>query len=119
MADADTEQGQLRLLSYYVEHRGSVYNFLAYTAKDSFSQYEDRFLRSMRGFATVTDAQILNAQPARMEVVRAPRNASFETFVPSQLSSDMSSQDLAILNQVELNQQIASGSLLKLPVQGR
>lgn len=115
VADAQTDQGQLRLLSYYIEHMGNVYNFLAYTARENFSQYEDVFLRSMRGFATVTDPQVLNIQPARMEIVSAPRSAPFESFVPSQLPRDMTPQDVAIMNQVELQEQISSGTLLKLP----
>jgi predicted Zn-dependent protease len=119
VADAQTDQGQLRLLSYYIEHRGNVYNFLGYTARDNFSQYENIFLRSMRGFADVTDPQILNAQPARIDIVSAPRSASLDTFVPSQLPGDLTPQDVAIMNQAELNQQITSGSLLKIPAAAR
>ena len=119
VADAQTDQGPLRLLSYYIEHRGSVYNFLGYALRDNFGQYENIFLRSMRGFANVTDPQILNAQPARIDIVAAPRSASFDTFVPSQLPGDLTPQDVAIMNQVELNLQIASGTLLKIPVAAR
>ncbi len=116
VADAQTDQGQvIRLLSYYVEHRGNVYNFLAYTLRDNFSRYEDTFLRSMRGFANLTDPQILNVQPTRTAIESAPRTAPFASFVASPLPRDLTPQDVAIMNQVELNEEIPAGVLLKLP----
>lgn len=120
LADAQTQQGQIiRLLSYYVEHSNNVYNFLAYALRDNFSRYEDAFLRTMRGFANLTDPQILNVQPTRAVIQNASRTAPFDSFVASTLPRDLSPGDIAIMNQVELNDQIQAGTLLKLTDQGR
>lgn len=115
-ADAQTQQGQvLRLIAYFIEHNNNVYRIIGYTARDDFRQFEDSFLRTMRGFAPLTDPQILNARPFRMEIVSAPRTAPFSSFVPSELPRGLTAEELAIMNQVELNGQIPAGFLLKLP----
>ena len=116
IADAQTEQGQiLRLIGYFIEYQGQVYNFLGYSARETFSRYEDVFLRTMRGFAPLTDPQKLNVQPVRTKIVRAPQSAPFNSFVPPQLPRDLTPEDIAIMNQVELNQQVPAGFLMKLP----
>jgi predicted Zn-dependent protease len=115
LADANTQQGQVRVLSFYVQHRGNVYNFIGYSAAQQFSAYQETFLRTMRGLETLTDQRILAVQPFRMNVRPAPRTAAFREFVPSELPPGMTAQELAIMNQVELNQQIQQGTRLKLP----
>jgi hypothetical protein len=54
-------------------------------------------------------------QPFRMNTQTATRTAPFRDFVPSELPSGMSARDLAIMNQVELNEQVQQGTRLKLP----
>lgn len=116
VVDAQTQQGQVvRALAYFIEYEGKVYSFLGYSARDTFSRYENTFLRTMRGFAPLTDPQKLNAQPVRTEIVRAPRSAPFSEFVPAQLPRDLTPQDIAIMNQVELNEEVPAGFLMKLP----
>ncbi len=120
VADAQTQEGQvLRLLGYFIEHGDNVYSFLAYSARDDFSQFENTFLGTMRGFAPLTDPEILNAQPIRAEIVRAPNSAPFNTFVPERLPRDLTPEDVAIMNQVELNQQVPTGFLMKLPARSQ
>jgi hypothetical protein len=80
-----------------------------------FAQYQETFLRTMRGLETLTDQRILGVQPFRIAVQSAPRTAPFRDLVPSQLPPGMTAQELAIMNQVELNQQIQQGTRLKLP----
>ena len=116
LADAQTQEGQIvRLLAYFVEYQDNVYAFLAYSARNNFSQFENSFERTMQGFAPLTDSRILNVQPARLEVISAPRTAQFSSFVPDRLPRDVTADELAIMNQVQLNEQITAGTPLKLP----
>ncbi|MEX1121138.1 MAG: hypothetical protein WED82_03335, partial [Balneolales bacterium] len=57
----------------------------------------------------------LNVDPARLSSTVTDRNGSFESFLPQELPLDMDAQEFAIINQVELNDQISSGTWLKLP----
>lgn len=116
LADAQTQQGQiLRLLAYFVEYRDNVYAFLAYSTRDAFSQFENSFERTMQGFAPLTDPQRLNVQPVRLEVITAQRTAPFSSFVPDRLPRDLTAEELAIMNQVQPDEQITAGTPLKLP----
>ncbi|MEX0748246.1 MAG: peptidase M48, partial [Rhodothermales bacterium] len=116
VADAQTEQGQvLRILAYYVQHADNVYGFTAYSLREQFSAFEQEFLRSMRGFAGVTDQRILNVEPVRLRIESARRSGSFQSFVPSPLPGDLDPQDIAIINQVTLDAPVPAGAFLKLP----
>lgn len=115
LADAQTESGQIaRLLSYYVEFGGQIYNFLGYALQDDYATYEAAFERSMQGFAPLTDPAKLNVEPARAEIEMSPRTAEFESFLSASLPYDLTPQGLAIMNQVDLQERIQEGRLLKM-----
>jgi predicted Zn-dependent protease len=116
MADAKAENNQtVRLMAYFVEHRGRVYEFIAYTSPQAFDAFRNEFLKAMRGFGDLTDPEILKRQPARLKVERASRTAPFRELLPARLPNDLRPEDLAILNQVGLNDVVERGSLIKLP----
>lgn len=115
LAEAETNDGQVaRLLNTFVAYDGNVYSFLGYTAQADFARYEGTFERSAQGFTRLTDARILNTQPTRLNVRRATQTAAFNTYVSGNLPDGMTANDLAIINQVELNDVIQQGALLKL-----
>ncbi len=115
---AQTQQGQqLRLLAHYVEYEGRVYEFIGYTLADNFDAYRSAFLQTMRGFAPLNDPEILDVEPTRLVVRPAERTAPFRDLVPADLPEGFSEEGLAILNQVELDEQIEQGRPLKLPAE--
>ena len=110
------QNGQtVRLLNVFIEYGGNVYSILGLSTAEGFGTYQNTFMQTMRGFSRLTDQSILNIEPTRLRVVTANRVAPFRTFVPNTLPGDMTPQDLAILNQVELDEQIQQGQRLKLP----
>ena len=116
LADAQPQGGQaVRALAYFIEYQGSVWAFLGYASAQEYTTYNDQFLRAMRGFGRLTDRRILNVQPTRLQVVSAPRTGAFSSFLPAELPADLNAEKLAILNQVDLDQTIQQGTLIKLP----
>ena len=115
LADAQTDDGEVRLLSYYIEYGGQVYTFLGFAKKESFSTYRNKFERSMGGFERVTDRRILNTAPSRLRVVTASRSGAFWSFLPNNMPEQFTPEGLAILNQVELDTRIERGQKIKLP----
>lgn len=117
LAEAQTDNGQLiRILSYFIAYDGNVYRQQGLTTAEQYSTYESPFERSMTGFDRLEDPDKLNVEPARIEVRSVPRSAAFQTFVEEgALPEDMSPADLAIMNQVELNETISQGTTVKLP----
>ena len=116
LADVQQQGGQaIRALTYFVEYQGMVWAFLGYSSAQAYGNYNDQFLRAMRGFQRLTDRRLLNVQPTRLQVVNAPRTSSFRSFLPANLPNDLSAEELAILNQVELDETIQQGTPIKLP----
>lgn len=115
VADAQTQDQVVRLIAYFVEQRGRVYEFVAFTAPQAFGSFRNEFLRTMRGFGDVDDPEVLRRQPVRLKLERAPRTAPFRSLIPTRLPNDMRPEDLATLNQVSLDQEIPRGRILKLP----
>lgn len=120
IATAQTEDGEsLKLYLYSVEHDDTIYRFITYTLESQFDEYEDRFKEITGGFAALNDQELLDIQPVRLEVKRAERTDTFESFLPDleAFSISVSAEDLAIVNQVELDEEIEEGEWIKIPVQ--
>ena len=115
VVDVNSQQGQIRAINQFIEYSGQVYSFLGYTTTNAFGTYQSAFVNTLRGFAPLTDSRKINVQPQRLSLVRANRTAPFSSFVPRQLPIDIDADRLAIINQVELNQTIQAGTMLKIP----
>lgn len=115
-ATAQLEGGQqVGLMTYFIEHGGRVYYFIGFTPVNQFGNYRQTFQRVMEGFAPESSSRILSVQPKRIQIVEASRSAPFSAFVPADLPPGLSAAELAILNQVNLEEQISAGTPLKLP----
>lgn len=118
-ATGQAEDGtQLKFYLYAIEYGNSIYRFLNYTTLDKYGTYAPRFKEITGGFSKLTDSRILNIQPVRLHAIKASRSGTFRSFLPSNLESfsiTFSAEDLAIMNQVELDEQIKAGTWLKLP----
>ena len=115
--DRQAENQRLRIMSYYVAFDDRIYNFRGISGRDDFGDYRSTFTNTMRGFAELTDPDLLNVEPHRLSVEPAGRTDTFRSFVPDNLPNDMTPQRLAIINQVNLDDTIEQGTLLKIPRQ--
>ena len=116
VADAQKQNGQVvRVMAYFIEYRGGVYHFVGYTAPQAFGVFRSLFLQSMQGFGEVRDSRILNREPVRLDLQPVSRPAPFRDLIPRSLPAPFTPEDVAILNQVELNQEIGPGRILKIP----
>jgi len=110
-------EGDLRALIYAVEYDGRVYRYINYTLTGKWDDFAQTFSQVPDGFDRLTDRRILGIQPVRLNVVPAPRTDQFRNLLPAQLPMDITPEELAIVNQVELDEQISAGRPLKIPVQ--
>ncbi|WP_138431895.1 M48 family metalloprotease [Fodinibius saliphilus] len=120
-ATGQTEDGtQLKFYLYAIEYEGSIYRFLNYTTVEKYEAYATSFDGITRGFRKLIDSDILNIQPVRLQAVKVNRTGTFQSFLPRNLerfSITVSPEDLAIMNQVGLDEQINVGTWLKFPSQ--
>ncbi len=117
-ASVQQEDGtQLLIDITALSYDGNIYRFLSYSTADKFPQYESEFNSVSNGFNRLTENSILNIQPVRLELVKTNRSGSFSSFLPSELPMDIEAVDIAIINQVELDETISAGRWIKIPVQ--
>jgi len=116
VADAQTQNGQVvSIMTYFVEYRGSVYHFVGYAPQQAFGTFRSAFLQTMQGFGEIQDQRILNRQPVRLALQTVSRPAPLRDLVPKTLPAPFKLDDVAIVNQLEPNQQVAQGTVLKIP----
>jgi predicted Zn-dependent protease len=115
VGQGNTQQGTVGLLNYFIEYNGRVYSFRGMTGAQRLDSYSPQFQRTMTGFARVTDPDVIAVKPARLAVVTAERTAPFASFLPTSDVPGLTSEDVAIINQVQMDQTIAAGTKLKLP----
>ena len=120
-AAAQSDDGTpLKLYVYAVEHGNMIYRFVNYTTADKYEAYRDGFREITGGFGELNDPEVLNMQPVRLHAFKTDRSGTFSSFIPDDLDNlpvNVSPEDLAIINQVELDERIERGSWLKLPLQ--
>jgi len=102
---------------YSVEYNETVYTFLSYSAEDDFSEYRPIFRATATGFDRLTDPSILNISPVTIRITETSAEEVFSRLLPDELPMNIEKEEVAILNQVDLNDAIPAGSLLKIPVQ--
>ena len=122
VADAQNKNSQVdKVMIYFVEYRGAVYQFVGYTSSQMFGNFRSMFMETMQGFGEVQDSRILNRQPIRLALEPARRTAPFRDLIPRNLPAPFTPQEVAILNQVGCRpqrlQQFAAGK--GIPLLGR
>ena len=115
---ADTEGGGLRGAVLFVEHGGAVFRLLGYSVASQWGSYQTAVLGSIRSFRPVSDPDVLEVEPARIEIVRIPSRMTFRQFV-DQYPSTASDEQITLLNRRTLDESIAGGTLLKRVAGGR
>ena len=112
---ADQQGAEFKLANRYIEYGGNVYSFMAYSAAASFDSYQRGFYNVLDGFRQLTDQSKINVKPTLLDVVTATRTGTFQSFLPNPLPRGVTAEGLAIINQVNLDQNIQRGTKLKLP----
>jgi len=109
---AATEGGTLRGTVLFVEHGGGVYRLLGFAPEARWPTYQTTAERTLRSFQRLTDPTALNMQPQRVDIVQVSQRTTIEALA-RQRPSPVSSETLALINQVELQTPFASGRLVK------
>ncbi|TVQ01858.1 MAG: peptidase M48 [Balneolaceae bacterium] len=118
-ATGQTQDGvALKFYLYSIEYDGMIYRFINYTTVDNYGTYGPRFKEITSGFRQLTDSGILNIQPVRLQAVKTTRSGTFRSFLPANLENlviNVTPEDIAIMNQVGLDERIESGTWIKIP----
>ncbi len=118
LASAELQDGtEVTLQIYAVSYGGRIYRFLSYTRAQDFERFESDFNRIIRSFDSLVDEDILAIRPVQLDVFRATRDGRFHSFLPAELPMEIDPEEVAIINQRELDDPVTAGEWLKIPVQ--
>jgi predicted Zn-dependent protease len=109
--------GDLRGVASFVEHQGKVYQLLGYTTESNWGAYDDELAQALGTFERVTDPQLLNVTPKRVDVVSLPSAMTLEEFA-RRYPSTVDLETLGIINQANAGTRFDAGADVKRVVGG-
>jgi predicted Zn-dependent protease len=115
---AQTQQGAVQGLVTFVSYNGNTFGILGYTPQGKLSTYDAAFRQTVGSFGELRNQAALNVKPARVELVKLPREMTLEQF-NQQYPSSISLEELAIINEIDTpTTPIPQGRLVKRVVGG-
>ncbi len=116
---AQTEQGQIEGIVSFLSYGGQTFGLMGYTPAGKLGTYDRVFQSTIRSFSELRDASKINVRPARVELVKVPRQMTLEQF-NGQYPSTIPIEQLAIINELEgPSSVIPAGQTVKRVVGGR
>ncbi|MCB2409053.1 M48 family metalloprotease [Hymenobacter lucidus] len=114
----DPQTGQsvagIRTMVYLIQDGKTIYALLGAAAPADFPSYQPTFSSTMEGFARLTDASKLNRQPEHVRVKTLKLRSSLSQALKTNGVPEARLEEMAILNGMQLNEQVNAGSLIKV-----
>ncbi len=109
----DPNAGQVQGTALFLDYNNQMFMLLGYGPSQAWSSRQMDVERTMQSFQPLTDPAALNAQPNRLQVVRNNGTTTLQQL--AQQHGEAGNMDkLALINQVQPNQTLQPGQLVKL-----
>ena len=109
---ANTEQGQLQGIISFVQYGNATYQLMGYTPAAKMRAYDATFRQAIGSFRQLTDQSALNVQPAKVELVRVPRQMTVAEF-NRQYPGTIPVEQVAVINGVDPGGSFEAGRMVK------
>lgn len=106
----------LRLQTYLINKNNMIYVFHGVSTIKEFAQYQAFFTNTMENFKPLTDPSKINVQPEVISIKTVNRNMTLANALQSYNMKNDRMNELAILNGMELTDQVKAGSKIKIVV---
>lgn len=104
---------QVRVLSAFIKDGETIYAFHGVATPETFSGYYPTFEATAKQFNRVTDYSKLNRKPDRIRVKKVTRPTTVEQALRSFGVPQKDLNNIAILNNMNLNDELTAGTLIK------
>jgi predicted Zn-dependent protease len=108
------QQQVVRTLTYLIQYGGNIYSLMGITTGNEFNNYMPQFSSSMQSFRELKDAEKINRKPERIQIKTVQKNTTLAQVLRENKIPDNRMNELAVLNGMELTDQIQSGTMIKL-----
>jgi predicted Zn-dependent protease len=102
------------VLSYFLEYGANYYVFHSVSAEADFPIYESLMESSMKTFDRLTETSKINVKPKRVYVMKVQRTGTLASALSYYSVNQDMMQELALLNDLELTDQVQAGKLIKI-----
>jgi predicted Zn-dependent protease len=109
----------LKIQSYFIEMSGQVYVFHGFSSNSLFEDYQSTFTKTMTGFNKLKNKSKLNVQPYRLKIETVNKAGSLKKVLNGFDVPEDEQEKLALLNGLDLNDNIKAGAQLKIIKKGR
>ncbi len=109
---ATTQQATLVGSAAFVAHDGNVFQLLGYGTSSAWRSARDEVQRTFGSFGELRDPDALSVEPQRVDIVTLPSAMTLRQFA-ERYPSEISIEQLALINQREVGATIGAGTKLK------
>jgi predicted Zn-dependent protease len=114
VADLPQQQGVIRTLSYLIQDGNMIYHMIGLSAPADFNAYSSYFTNTMQSFRQLTDASKLNRKPERIHIKSVAQAGTLEQALRYYNIPTNRLEELAVLNGMNLKDNLKAGSLIKV-----
>ena len=104
----------IRVLAYFIQDQKTIYNFLGYATQQDFQAYYPTFNSVINNFRKLSDPDKINREPERVRIKTVARAGTLRQALQQEKMADKRMDELALLNGMELTDQVKKGSLFKV-----
>ncbi len=108
------EQGNLKVLSYFIEKDKYVFVFHGYSSETNYGKFVSAFKSTMSNFGRLKNEKARAAKPMRMQVVPATKSSTLKDFLAKYPNNKVAAEKLAIINGMELGDAVKPGDKIKV-----
>lgn len=107
------QQSANQLMSYYISNAGRVYVFHGVSGENDFKNYQAEIEATLKSFAPLTDQAKINVKPKKVIVKTVKTAGTLSQVLTSFGIPQNRQQEIALLNNMELRDNIPAGKLIK------
>jgi len=114
IADQKQEQGTIRVITTLIQFQSRIYNLMGVAELSNFSNYQNIFLTSMRGFRELKEQEKLNRTADVVRIKTVPQNMTLQAAMEYFKMPQNRFEELALLNGMYLTDELNKGELIKV-----
>jgi predicted Zn-dependent protease len=119
VCDVRGQSGTIRVVSYFIQRDKTIFYFHGLSSPSVFDKYLNPFERTMKGFKELSDPKKINVKPDRIRLRTTKTAGTVESTLRSMGIPKDDLDDLALLNGMELNENLPANTLVKVIEKGR
>jgi predicted Zn-dependent protease len=119
VSDVRGQSGTIRVVSYFIQKGKPIFYFHGLSKSSVFDSYLGTFERTMKGFKELTDPKKINVKPDRIRLRSTKTGGTVESGLRSMGIPKDDLDDIALLNGMQLNENLPANTLVKVIEKGR